>query len=127
MLPCKTYCTIERAALTDANTLTGESGTGKELAAHAIHQASMRRDNAFISLDRAISDNLFESELFGHKKGHLPTPKAIRSAAELAHEGSLFLDELGNLPKPTNHLARPCRIDKLLLWVATSPSRSTYD
>ncbi|TMP76886.1 sigma 54-interacting transcriptional regulator, partial [Pseudoalteromonas sp. S983] len=58
------FSTIEKAALTDANILiTGESGTGKELAAHAIHQASLRRENALISLDMgAIADNLFESE-----------------------------------------------------------------
>lgn len=95
------FSTIERAALTDANILlTGESGTGKELAAHAIHQASMRRDNAFISLDMgAISDNLFESELFGHKKGAFTDAKSDKVGRfELAHEGSLFLDELGNLP-----------------------------
>ncbi|MEI5640019.1 MULTISPECIES: sigma-54-dependent transcriptional regulator [unclassified Pseudoalteromonas] len=95
------FSTIERAALTDANILlTGESGTGKELAAHAIHQASMRRDNAFISLDMgAISDNLFESELFGHKKGAFTDAKSDKVGRfELAHKGSLFLDELGNLP-----------------------------
>ena len=60
----KVFSTIEKAALTDANILiTGESGTGKELAAHAIHQASLRRENAFINLDMgAITDSLFESE-----------------------------------------------------------------
>lgn len=97
----KVFSTIERAALTDANILiTGESGTGKELAAHAIHQASMRRDNTFISLDMgAISESLFESELFGHKKGAFTDAKSDKVGRfELAHEGSLFLDELGNLP-----------------------------
>ncbi|MEZ7206019.1 sigma-54-dependent transcriptional regulator [Pseudoalteromonas sp. DY56-GL79] len=97
----KVFSTIERAALTDANILiTGESGTGKELAAHAIHQASMRRDNTFISLDMgAISESLFESELFGHRKGAFTDAKEDKVGRfELAHEGSLFLDELGNLP-----------------------------
>ncbi|QZO12915.1 sigma-54-dependent transcriptional regulator [Pseudoalteromonas piscicida] len=97
----KVFSTIERAALTDANILiTGESGTGKELAAHAIHQASMRRDNTFISLDMgAISESLFESELFGHKKGAFTDAKSDKVGRfELAHKGSLFLDELGNLP-----------------------------
>ncbi|MEJ6473659.1 sigma-54 dependent transcriptional regulator [Pseudoalteromonas piscicida] len=97
----KVFSTIARAALTDANILiTGESGTGKELAAHAIHQASMRRDNTFISLDMgAISESLFESELFGHKKGAFTDAKSDKVGRfELAHEGSLFLDELGNLP-----------------------------
>ncbi|WP_440054553.1 sigma-54-dependent transcriptional regulator [Pseudoalteromonas sp. T1lg65] len=95
------FSTIEKAAATDANILiTGESGTGKELAAHAIHQASARHANTFISLDMgAIADNLFESELFGHKKGAFTDAKADKVGRfELANEGSLFLDELGNLP-----------------------------
>lgn len=95
------FRTIERAAQTDANILiTGESGTGKELAAHAIHQASMRHHNAFISLDMgAVSESLFESELFGHKKGAFTDAKSDKVGRfELAHQGSLFLDELGNLP-----------------------------
>jgi len=95
------FDTIEKAAKTDANILiTGESGTGKELAAHAIHLASNRSDEAFISLDMgSIASSLFESELFGHKKGAFTDAKADRTGRfELAHEGSLFLDELGNLP-----------------------------
>lgn len=97
----KVFDTIEKAAQTDANILiTGESGTGKELAAHAIHLASNRREQAFISLDMgSIAQSLFESELFGHKKGAFTDAKSDRSGRfELAHEGSLFLDELGNLP-----------------------------
>jgi DNA-binding NtrC family response regulator len=95
------FDTINKAAKTDANILiTGESGTGKELAAHAIHLASNRNDQAFISLDMgSIALSLFESELFGHKKGAFTDAKADRTGRfELAHEGSLFLDELGNLP-----------------------------
>ena len=95
------FDTIEKAAKTDANILiTGESGTGKELAAHAIHLASNRCDQAFISLDMgSIAQSLFESELFGHKKGAFTDAKTDRAGRfELAHEGSLFLDELGNLP-----------------------------
>ncbi|WP_057832630.1 sigma-54-dependent transcriptional regulator [Colwellia sp. TT2012] len=95
------FTTIEKAAKTDANILlTGESGTGKELAAHAIHLASNRSSQAFISVDMgAIAQNLFESELFGHKKGAFTDAKADRVGRfELAHGGSLFLDELGNLP-----------------------------
>ncbi|NRB25675.1 sigma-54 dependent transcriptional regulator [Shewanella sp.] len=97
----KVFDTIEKAGKTDANILiTGESGTGKELAAHAIHLASNRRDKAFISLDMgSIAQSLFESELFGHKKGAFTDAKTDRTGRfELAHEGSLFLDELGNLP-----------------------------
>lgn len=95
------FSTIEKAAQTDANILiTGESGTGKELTAHAIHQASMRHSQTFMSLDMgAVAQNLFESELFGHKKGAFTDAKADRIGKfELAHGGSLFLDELGNLP-----------------------------
>lgn len=92
---------INKAAQTDANILiTGESGTGKELTAHAIHQQSQRVDGPFISLDMgALSGSLFESELFGHKKGAFTDAKADRIGRfELAHGGSLFLDEIGNLP-----------------------------
>eukprot|EP01093_Parvamoeba_rugata_P016778 TRINITY_DN6443_c0_g1_i1.p1 TRINITY_DN6443_c0_g1~~TRINITY_DN6443_c0_g1_i1.p1 ORF type:complete len:473 (-),score=133.00 TRINITY_DN6443_c0_g1_i1:4001-5419(-) len=95
------FATIEKAAQTDANILiTGESGTGKELTAHAIHQAGMRHNQTFMSLDMgAVAQNLFESELFGHKKGAFTDAKSDRIGKfELAHGGSLFLDELGNLP-----------------------------
>ncbi|TMO73423.1 sigma-54-dependent Fis family transcriptional regulator [Pseudoalteromonas sp. S3785] len=95
------FSTIEKAAQTDANILiTGESGTGKELTANAIHQASMRHSQTFMSLDMgAVAKNLFESELFGHKKGAFTDAKSDRIGKfELAQGGSLFLDELGNLP-----------------------------
>lgn len=95
------FKTIEKVAKTDVNILiTGESGTGKELAAHAIHHASTRCDNTFISLDMgAVTQSLFESELFGHKKGAFTDAKNDRIGKfELAHNGSLFLDELANLP-----------------------------
>ncbi len=95
------FNTIEKAAKTDANILIlGESGTGKELAAQAIHQASGRADKAFIGVDMgSVSDTLFESELFGHKKGAFTDAKQDRIGRfELAHNGSLFLDEIGNLP-----------------------------
>jgi two-component system response regulator HydG len=97
------FSLINRAAATDANILiTGESGTGKELVAREIHRQSLRVDNAFISVDMgAISDNLFESELFGHKKGAFTDARDDRMGRfELADQGSLFLDELGNLPLP---------------------------
>jgi len=97
----KVFATIEKAAKTDVNILiTGESGTGKELAAHAIHLASNRSEQAFISLDMgSVAQSLFESELFGHKKGAFTDAKNDRVGRfELAHDGSIFLDELGNLP-----------------------------
>jgi len=92
---------IEKAAKTEANILvTGESGTGKELVARAIHQASLRSDKTFLNVDMgAISESLFESELFGHKKGAFTDAKSDRIGRfELASGGSLFLDELANLP-----------------------------
>lgn len=95
------FATIEKAAKTDANILiSGESGTGKELIARAIHQASPRANNAFISLDMgAVASNLFESELFGHKKGAFTDARQDRVGRfELAEGGSLFLDEMANLP-----------------------------
>lgn len=95
------FDTIEKAAQTDANILiTGESGTGKELVAHAVHLASARAAQALICVDMgAIPQSLFESELFGHKKGAFTDAKNDRAGHfELAHGGSLFLDELGNLP-----------------------------
>jgi DNA-binding NtrC family response regulator len=95
------FAVIEKAAKTDANILvTGESGTGKELVARAIHQASLRADKTFLSVDMgAVSESLFESELFGHKKGAFTDAKSDRIGRfELATGGSLFLDELANLP-----------------------------
>jgi len=95
------FTTIEKAAKTDANILiTGESGTGKELVARAVHQASLRANKTFINVDMgAITETLFESELFGHKKGAFTDAKSDRIGRfELARGGSLFLDELANLP-----------------------------
>ena len=95
------FNTIEKAAQTDANILiTGESGTGKELAARAIHLASNRKEQAFVGLDMgSLAESLFESELFGHKKGAFTDAKSDKVGRfELAHGGSLFLDELANLP-----------------------------
>ncbi|TQF72627.1 sigma-54-dependent transcriptional regulator [Pseudoalteromonas luteoviolacea] len=95
------FDTLNKAAKTDANILiTGESGTGKELTAHAIHAQSTRAHMPFISLDMgAVSGSLFESELFGHKKGAFTDAKMDRVGRfELAHGGTLFLDEVGNMP-----------------------------
>jgi len=92
---------IERAAKTDANILIlGESGTGKEVVAREIHRQSLRAQEVFISVDvGSLSDNLFESELFGHRKGAFTGAQEERSGRfELANNGSLFLDELGNVP-----------------------------
>jgi len=91
---------IDKVAKTDANILIlGENGTGKELIARAIHQRSLRKDNSFVSVDMgAITETLFESELFGHKKGAFTDAREDRPGRfELANKGTLFLDEIGNL------------------------------
>lgn len=92
--------TIQKVAVTDANVLIlGENGTGKELVARAIHKASNRSDQVFISVDLgAISESLFESELFGYKKGAFTDAKEDRAGRfEAANKGTIFLDEIGNL------------------------------
>lgn len=94
------FSIIDKVAKTDANVLIlGENGTGKELIARAIHQRSLRKDNSFVSVDMgAITETLFESELFGHKKGAFTDARADRPGRfELASGGTLFLDEIGNL------------------------------
>jgi len=99
----KVFKLIEKVAVTDANVLIlGENGTGKELIARAIHQKSMRLDKPFIGVDMgAITESLFESELFGHKKGSFTDAKEDRAGRfEVASGGTLFLDEIGNLSQP---------------------------
>lgn len=94
---------ICKVAKTDANVLiTGENGTGKELVAREIHQKSERAAELMVSIDMgAIPETLFESELFGHKKGAFTDAREDRIGKfQLAHGGSLFLDEIGNLPMP---------------------------
>jgi DNA-binding NtrC family response regulator len=95
--------TVEKVARTDANVLIlGENGTGKEVIARAIHRASGRKDEVFISVDLgAISESLFESELFGYKKGAFTDAKEDRPGRfEAANKGTIFLDEIGNLSQP---------------------------
>lgn len=97
------FALIEKVAATDANVLIlGENGTGKELIARAIHRRSLRMDNVFIGVDMgAITETLFESELFGHKKGAFTDAKDDRAGRfEIANKGTLFLDEIGNLSLP---------------------------
>jgi DNA-binding NtrC family response regulator len=96
----KVLASAQKVAVTEANVLIlGENGTGKELIARAIHRASGRKDEVFISVDLgAISESLFESELFGFKKGAFTDAKEDRAGRfEAANKGSIFLDEIGNL------------------------------
>jgi len=95
--------TVKKVAKTDANILIlGENGTGKEVIARAVHRASQRKDEVFISVDLgAISESLFESELFGYKKGAFTDAKEDRPGRfEAANKGTIFLDEIGNLSMP---------------------------
>ncbi|MCU0354378.1 MAG: sigma-54 dependent transcriptional regulator [Cytophagales bacterium] len=99
----RVYEAIDRVAETDANVLIlGENGTGKELIARALHKKSKRTDEAFVSVDLgAISETLFESELFGHVKGSFTDAKEDRAGRfETASGGTIFLDEIGNLSLP---------------------------
>lgn len=95
--------TIERVANADvAVMLLGASGTGKELLARGVHEASNRRDGAFVAINcAAIPENLLESELFGHEKGAFTgAVKTTEGKVEQADGGTLFLDEVGDIPLP---------------------------
>ncbi len=92
---------IEKVAATEANVLIlGENGTGKELIARALHRRSNRRERIFVNVDMgAIPETLFESDLFGYKKGAFTDAKEDKAGRfEVAHGGTLFLDEIGNIP-----------------------------
>jgi two-component system response regulator HydG len=91
---------VNKIAPTDANILLlGENGTGKDLMAKAIHERSLRADKPFVKVDvGALTDTLFESELFGHKKGAYTDAREDRQGRfEDANGGTLFLDEIGNI------------------------------
>ncbi len=91
---------VHKVAKTDTNVLiTGENGTGKELIARELHRLSVRKNELLVTVDMgAVSETLFESELFGHTKGAFTDAKEDRAGKfEVANNGSLFLDEIGNL------------------------------
>ena len=98
----KVYSLVKKVADTTANILiTGESGTGKELVAKAIHENSLRKDKPFVVINcGGIPENLLESELFGYMKGSFSGAYADKPGLfELAHRGTIFLDEIGELPQ----------------------------
>ena len=98
------YRLVAKCAPTSSTILlTGESGTGKELVARAIHYNSLRKDKPFVPVDcNSLSENLLESEMFGHVKGSFTGAVANkRGLLELADSGTLFLDEIGNLSPST--------------------------
>jgi DNA-binding NtrC family response regulator len=93
--------TVKKVAATDANVLiTGENGTGKELIAKEIHNLSGRSNELFVLVDlSSLTESLFESELFGHKKGSFTNAYEDKTGRfAMADKGSLFLDEIGNIP-----------------------------
>ena len=99
----RVFSSIQKVAGTDANVLIlGENGTGKELAARSLHRQSMRSNEVFISVDMgALTETLFESELFGYVRGAFTDAREDRAGRfEIASGGTLFLDEIGNLSLP---------------------------
>jgi len=97
----KAYALADKVAKTDANVLIlGENGTGKYVIANYIHQQSERKNNAFMAVDLgSLSDSIFESELFGYAKGAFTDAKNDTAGRfEMAQNGTIFLDEIGNVP-----------------------------
>ncbi|HET6459521.1 MAG TPA: sigma-54 dependent transcriptional regulator [Syntrophales bacterium] len=98
----KIYDTIKKVAPTTTTVLiSGETGTGKDLIAYAIHRNSPRRDNPFVKINcAAIAENLIESELFGYERGAFTGAVSAKPGRfELADKGTLFLDEVGEIPR----------------------------
>jgi DNA-binding NtrC family response regulator len=123
----KVFDTIQKVSKTDVNVLIlGENGTGKELVARALHRNSPRAEEVFISVDMgAVSETLFESELFGHVKGAFTDAKSDRVGRfEVASGGTLFLDEIGNLPMPLQSKILRVLETRQVLPLGSNKSRS---
>lgn len=121
------FSTIRKVAKTDVNVLIlGENGTGKEVVARAIHRDSNRANQIFVNVDLgAITESLFESELFGHAKGAFTDAKENRAGRfELADQGTLFLDEIGNLSMPMQAKLLTALQNRMITRVGESRSKA---
>lgn len=120
---------VDKVAATDANVLiTGENGTGKEVLAREIHRLSSRAAELMVTVDMgALTESLFESELFGHVKGAFTDARTDRIGKfEIARGGTLFLDEIGNLSYHCRrNCCRPSRVAASSGSEATCLSRPT--
>ena len=121
---------IEQMAPVSSTVLVqGESGSGKELVAKGLHDLSPRRNEAFITVNcAALPETLLESELFGHEKGSFTGAAERRLGRfELADGGTIFLDEIGEIPPPPRSSCSGCwRAERSFGWEAPSRSRSTF-
>ena len=119
----RVYKIIDKVSPTDANVLiTGENGTGKELIARSIHRKSLRASRQMVGVDMgAITETLFESELFGHVRGAFTDAKTARDGKiKIADKSTLFLDEIGNLSLPLQAKLLACLENRQVIPVGAN-------